>query len=109
MSDPTYDEMKSFVIGTGAPINASDYIEEGIYWFASRYHNGQGSNLYAAMCQCDFQPGPIAVLSSESVASIVFEMLEEEYCRPTTDQFKLLLAEPSDIPLPEDKDLYDPV
>ena len=32
-------------------------IEEAIYWFASDYHGGQGSNLYSALSTSEYRPG----------------------------------------------------
>ena len=35
-------------------------IEEAAYYLAVHLHHGQRSNLYAAVCQSDFNPGPLA-------------------------------------------------
>jgi hypothetical protein len=34
-------------------------MEEAIYWFATDYHGGQASNLYAALCLSAYNPGPL--------------------------------------------------
>jgi hypothetical protein len=32
-------------------------VEEAIYWFAADFHDGQGSNLYAALSVSPLRPG----------------------------------------------------
>jgi hypothetical protein len=54
MNDPTIEEMRSFLC------DAEEFDrEQAIYWFASDYHGGQWSNLYAALCESQYQPSPI--------------------------------------------------
>lgn len=103
MKAATYAEMRAFLIGTGCPIEAEKFMAEGIYWFATQY------KLDYVLQECPWSPGPSdLMLSSESVASLVFDMLEAEYCKPTREQFHFLLAPLEDTgKLPEDKDLYD--
>jgi hypothetical protein len=33
--------------------------EQAIYWFANDHHGGQWSELYAALCASEYQPGAI--------------------------------------------------
>ena len=57
MKDPTRDEMLAYLKGN-APAEEDEFeIEEAIYWFASHYHGGQASNLYAALCASQYRPG----------------------------------------------------
>ena len=73
--DPTYDEMATFL--------SEKYHEEvhseipvAIWFFAAHYHGGQWSNLYAAMEQSGFKPGPTTVLASSSADSTVILMYD---------------------------------
>lgn len=55
--DPTIEEMRTYLDKFGAcPFDEFDR-EAAIFWFADRYHNGQSSNLYAALSACDYKPG----------------------------------------------------
>ena len=56
--DPTLEEMRKFLSETVADSDTFDR-EEAIYWFASLYHSGQASNLYAALCKSEYTPGPL--------------------------------------------------
>ena len=59
--DATRDEMVTFcdAIAVDATSDEFDY-EEAIYWFASEYHGGQWTNLYAALCASPFRPSILA-------------------------------------------------
>lgn len=57
VSDPTYDEMVSYIKDVfGDDVDEFDY-NGAIYYFASHYHGGQSSNLYRAMNQTGYTPG----------------------------------------------------
>ena len=69
MKDPTRDELVEFFrdcyprITCGEPWDsdgASYDIEEAVYYVASHYHDGQGSNLYSALSMSPFTPGPLS-------------------------------------------------
>lgn len=34
-------------------------IEAAIYWYASDWHSGQSSDLYAVLCASPYTPGPM--------------------------------------------------
>jgi hypothetical protein len=107
MNDPTYEEMMAYLKASSPPLGVTADIAEGIYWFASERANTNHPNLYNAASKCGFRPGPIPVMSSESIAFLVYEMLCEEYdVLPDEVIDKILTSVPGDAP--EDKDLYDP-
>ncbi len=41
-------------------------LAEGIYWYCSEYHGGQGSEEYAALSSLGFEPGPLATAEAMS-------------------------------------------
>lgn len=81
MNDPTIEEMRAFLEATPFAAEADTFDrEEAIYWFASDWHSGQWSNLYSALCQSDYHPGPnVTGIDPESVATWLYEALEAEY------------------------------
>ena len=46
--------------------------EGAIYWYASDYHAGQSSDLYAVLCESGYQPGPM--MSSGKLSGMAQEM-----------------------------------
>jgi len=59
-SDPDYNEMLEFLKGYAVGVtDCADDFDYGnaIYWFASEWHHGQGSNLYEAIEACGYRPG----------------------------------------------------
>lgn len=61
MQDPTREEMLACINADGLGGCADEFaIEEAIYWFASDWHGGQGSNLYSVLSTSEFKPGAIA-------------------------------------------------
>lgn len=55
--DPTHDEMVEFLSAHNPDADPFD-IAVAIYSFAAAYHGGQFTNLYRAITQCGFKPGP---------------------------------------------------
>lgn len=64
--DPDHDQMMDalidFIVAEGHdPDVTEDELlfgcEEAIYWFASEWHGGQGSNLYAVLSTSPYRPG----------------------------------------------------
>lgn len=77
MKDPTHQEMYDFLAqACGGEEDIRFDIEEAIYWFANNYHSGQWSNLYAALCQSDYSPGPITNAPTDP---FMYNMLVDEY------------------------------
>lgn len=74
MQDPTRDEMLTLFKNEEDSFN----VEAAIYWFASDYHGGQATNLYEALCQSPYNPGPLERCVPDS-ALMYFETLEEGY------------------------------
>ena len=59
MQDPTADEMREFLKPLEARYECDEFeAEEAIYWFAYHNHSGQASNLYEALCNSPYNPGP---------------------------------------------------
>jgi hypothetical protein len=56
-TDPTYDQMVNFLKRVFKDVVDEFDINGGIYWFASRYYDGQFSNLYRAIGQTRYKPG----------------------------------------------------
>jgi len=79
--DPTRDEMREYLNSTPFIHECDEFdIEESIYWFASDYHGGQWSNLYAALCASDYSPGPITTgCEPDSVASYLYDELVQHF------------------------------
>lgn len=79
MIDPTRDEM----LATIRPVfDAADDIdmEEAMYWFASHYHEGQGSNLYSVLSTSDFKPGMAQrTIDRDTVAGDIYALLEDYF------------------------------
>lgn len=82
MADPTLQEMMDFLgVQFGTEFDETDKAE-ACYWFASDYHGGQFTNLYAALCASEFHPGPCSNgPEKESSAEMMYEALEEEYSK----------------------------
>lgn len=81
MKDPTIEDMRAFLSANAAYLEASEFdVEEAIYWFAYEWHGGQSSNLYSALCQSQFSPGPCSSGPEPgSVAETLVEYLTDEY------------------------------
>ena len=59
-SDPTYEQMVSYIKSVfGDDVDEFD-LNGGIYYFASHYYDGQFSNLYRAMNQTGYKPGAMS-------------------------------------------------
>jgi hypothetical protein len=79
MSDPTLEEMRAFIDALPFAEERSEFDrEEAIYWFANDWHGGQASNLYAAMCQSQFAPGPLS-RGPEIVARMLYDDLVDRF------------------------------
>jgi hypothetical protein len=81
MLDPTRTEMLEYLDSiTGLDPETREFDrEEALYWFASDYHGGQWSNLYAALCASPFKPGPIAKGPQSFEADRLCSELAREY------------------------------
>jgi hypothetical protein len=79
-TDPTLDEMRAFLAEQYGPELDEFDREEAIYWFATDWHGGQWSNLYAALCASQYKPGPMCNgPDNDTLASEAFEQLEIEF------------------------------
>lgn len=80
MTDPTREEMLAYLTSQyGYDVDEFD-LEEAVYWFATNWHGGQWSNLYAALCASAYRPGPLCHgPEPASMAADLYEALEAEY------------------------------
>jgi hypothetical protein len=81
MQDPTRDEMLAFIASLPFASERDEFdTEEAIYWYASDYHGGQSSNLYAAICESPYSPGPCSNgPEPESIGADLYADLESEF------------------------------
>jgi hypothetical protein len=83
MIDPTREEMLEALQEHAKLADGDEFdIEEAIYWYASHYHGGQGSNLYEALSLSPYSPGPcMRELNEEDslVAAYLYSILEAMY------------------------------
>jgi hypothetical protein len=60
MNDPTLADLKSALDDFSPPSLRWEGWEDdaliAAYWFAAYHYNGQGSNLYAALCAIPYDP-----------------------------------------------------
>ena len=78
MSDPTRDEMLTFLCGFW-PYEVERFDrEEAIYWFAYNWHSGQWSNLYSVLSTSKFRPSPLAN-GPEETAVLLIEEIEKRF------------------------------
>lgn len=81
MQDPTATEMREFLAALPFADEADEFDrEEAIYWFANDYHGGQSSDLYRALCNSPYSPGPIAKgPEAGGMGEVLYRELEAEY------------------------------
>lgn len=82
VKDPTREEMLEFIAQQyrGCHEMLENESAEAIHQFASEYHAGQNSNLYSALSQSEFRPGPMWSQTEEkSFARDIYNSLVEEY------------------------------
>lgn len=57
--DPYASELLEEGLAIAGHIGAGEHhVVEAAWWFASNFHNGQGSNLYKALTELGCRPGP---------------------------------------------------
>jgi hypothetical protein len=56
--DPTIDEMRQALAKDMPELDEFD-PQAAIWWFAANNHEGQWTNLYAALCASEYRPGPL--------------------------------------------------
>lgn len=76
MQDPTREELDA-MLAAFPFISEADVFdkEEAIYWLASDWHGGQGSNLYSVLSASEFRPGPFQTGPSGGMAFELFSHL----------------------------------
>lgn len=67
--DPTIEELRAFLREHYARLLDEETLntdgEIAIYYFAVHNHSGQWSNLYGAMCQSHYKPGPFSIIADK--------------------------------------------
>jgi hypothetical protein len=79
MKDPTRDEMLA-LLATECEYADQYDRESAVFWFASDWHGGQGSNLYQALCNAPYRPGLIEDECPDDAAGECYEVLAAAYC-----------------------------
>lgn len=79
--DPTREEMEACLASHPFASEHDPFErEEAMYWFASNWHGGQGSNLYMALSSSGYKPGLFSRhVDRESVAGMLYEELESVF------------------------------
>ena len=79
MKDPTREELieaaERFAAELTDEPNPFD-IEGAAYWIAANYHDGQWSNLYAALSRSPFMPGPLCDGPDDGDERDIYDALE---------------------------------
>lgn len=78
-ADPTYSQMHRFLFEQYRGAEFNEDRDEAIFWFAMHHHGGQSTNLYRAILETPFDPGPAARLDADSVAGDMYRLLMSEY------------------------------
>ena len=87
MQDPTMQQMRKHLDRAFSGLldphekDANEFDrEESIYWFATNYHGGQSSNLYAGLCASEYRPGPMTTgPEKDSTSALMYSELESEF------------------------------
>ena len=83
--DPTLEEMRDHLqmVMTDSQLDWEEIdAEEAIYWFASAYHSGQSSNLYAALSASKYTPSPMHSGPSGMDAIEMYHELIDKFAPP---------------------------
>lgn len=86
-TDPTREEMLAHLASLPFAREFEEFDrEEALYWFASDWHGGQWSNLYAALCASPFHPSPLA-RGPEEPARMLVDELQAQFaeCEPVDE------------------------
>ena len=79
--DPSAEDMREHLRGSYGD-NVEDFdIEAAIYWFAHDYHTGQGSQLYRALSNSEYNPGRLMSSAKDEgdMVEILYEELEANF------------------------------
>lgn len=85
-TDPTKDEMLSFLKGQFQ--NDFDIFdaEEAIYWFGYSYHGGQSSNLYSALSTSQYKPSPLMNdIPNDGISKMMYDALVDKFGNSRND------------------------
>ena len=79
--DPSAEDMREHLRGSYGDDFEDFDIEAAIYWFAHDYHNGQGSQLYRALCNSEYKPGRLisSYVDEGHMVALLYEDLEDEF------------------------------
>lgn len=77
--DPTRQEMIEYLGETMGVVPPAFEIEEAIYWFANDCYNGQGSNLYEALCASPYKPGRATHGPEQGEGEVIYRELLSKF------------------------------
>lgn len=82
-TDPTLSEMKAALAGALPPSLRYEGWEQdcliAAYYFAAHHYQGQGSNLYAAICEIDYNPKCLELEDEPSSVQECYEILRQDF------------------------------
>ena len=83
-TDPTYQEMKKFLQESRCSQHSLEADDSdcsvAIYYFAEQWHGGQSSNLYRAIYESGFKPGPSSSIETEDPwIKDMYDDLEDQF------------------------------
>lgn len=80
MIDPTKKDLQACVANFAGEEGFDFDVEVAIYWFASRYHGGQGSDLYSVLSMSDYTPGPLETgPEDQGFAEMLYDEMVAEF------------------------------
>ena len=83
--DPDISELREYIADKWGKLLDKETLqtdgEVAIYWFASEYYNGQGSNLYEALCATRYEPGRMIdnICGENDMVCSIFNSLIDKY------------------------------
>lgn len=81
MDDPTREEIDAVINAMPFASEFSDFDkEEAIHCFATGWHGGQWSNLYAILSESEYTPSRIGRGLSD-MAQLIHDELENAFCK----------------------------
>ena len=81
--DATLSEMKEALAGALSPSLRWEGWEQdcliAAYYFAAHYYQGQGSNLYSAICEIRYNPKCLELEDESSSVQELYEILRQDF------------------------------
>ena len=83
IKDPTLEQMKKALAGALAPSLRYEGWQEdcliAAYYFAAHHYSGQGSNLYKAVCEIDYNPKCLELENESDSVQSCYEILRQDF------------------------------